>query len=131
MARKLEGKYNFVKWEKPGDAVTGILRDVRTETINGRDVPCLVVTDKNGHEVTATAGKIVRDMIEKYDLRGKVIRVEYVKLQKKSNGDPLKLFDVFDLSDEYPNADDFLRAAEPLKGGAAGDDDDDDDDLPF
>lgn len=127
MGKKLAGAYNFTKWETVGQALTGILLRVEDVEINGETVPCLFVTDKHGHEASATAGKIVRDTLAKADMTGKVISVVYTGTTKNKKGQPLKTFDVYDLSDEYPDPAAFLAGAK----AAPKADDDEDDDLPF
>ena len=135
MARKLAGKYPYVKWSKVGQTVEGFVVKVEDVEIEGADrpVPMVHMLDKSGNPLQVTAGKVLRDGIADNDLTGKVARFTLTEMTTNGKGKALYLFDMWDLSDEYPTKDAYVKPAKaPTKGAEPPAlDDGEDDDLPL
>jgi hypothetical protein len=93
---ELKSNDDYIKFDNPGDTVTGKILAVKKHTFDdGKVVPQLLL-DVNGEEKTLTAGQIrlKAELADKRPGVGDVLTVTYTNEEKRSGGKTLKHFDV-------------------------------------
>ncbi len=87
----------FVKFENPGDTVSGTVNTVRAHRFDdGQVAPQLLLTTDDGEERTVTAGQIrlKTALAEQRPEAGDHITITYTQQEKRAGGKTLKHFDV-------------------------------------
>lgn len=106
----------FVKFEEPGDSVTGDILAIGKHTFpDGKVAAKLIIRDDEGEERTLTAGQVqlASKLREARPEPGDRIRIVFTETEKRSGGKTLKHFSV-----------DVKKGAAKTPVPAAADDDD-------
>jgi hypothetical protein len=88
---------DFVKFEAPGDSITGDIVAVSKHTFpDGKIAAKLVIRDENGEDKTLTAGqvKLAELLNEKRPMPGDRIRIVHTEVEKRPGGKTMKHFTV-------------------------------------
>lgn len=94
---ELQPAGNYVKFDNPGDAVTGTILAIRKHTFaDGKVAAELIIRTDTGEDVTVTAGQIqlARKLAELRPAEGDRIGIRYDSSEKRDGGKTLKHFTV-------------------------------------
>lgn len=87
----------FVKFEKPGDTVSGVINAVRAHRFDdGQVAPQILITTDEGEDRTITAGQVrlKSALAEQRPEAGDRISITFTQEEKRAGGKTLKHFDV-------------------------------------
>ena len=116
---ELKSNDNYVKFEKVGDTVSGVITAIRAHTFDdGKTVAQLLIDTDDGEETTLTAGQVrlKAALVEQRPEVGDHLKVTMTEVEKRGGGKTLKHFAV-----DVTRAADKEKVVEAtIKGGRQG-----------
>lgn len=87
---------DYVKFETPGDTITGTITALRIHRFDDKPVPQIVIRTPEGHERTVTGGqaRLKALLTEKRPDVGDTITITMTNVEKRAGGKTLKHFEV-------------------------------------
>jgi hypothetical protein len=87
---------DYVKFETPGDTITGTITALRIHRFDDKPVPQIVIRTPQGHERTVTGGqaRLKALLTEKRPDVGDTITITMTNVEKRAGGKTLKHFEV-------------------------------------
>ena len=87
---------DYVKFETPGDTITGTITALRIHRFDDKPVPQIVIRTPEGHDRTVTGGqaRLKALLTEKRPDVGDTITITMTNVEKRAGGKTLKHFDV-------------------------------------
>ncbi len=87
---------DYVKFENPGDTVTGTITAIRLHRFDDKAVPQIIVATDSGKERTITGGqaRLKALLTEKRPEVGDTITITMTNVEKRAGGKTLKHFEV-------------------------------------
>jgi hypothetical protein len=87
---------DYVKFETPGDTITGTITALRIHRFDDKPVPQIVIRTPEGHDRTVTGGqaRLKALLTEKRPDVGDTITITMTNVEKRAGGKTLKHFEV-------------------------------------
>lgn len=87
---------DYVKFETPGDTITGTITALRIHRFDDKPVPQIVIRTPEGHDRTVTGGqaRLKALLTEKRPDVGDIITITMTNVEKRAGGKTLKHFEV-------------------------------------
>jgi hypothetical protein len=87
---------DYVKFETPGDTITGTITALRIHRFDDKPVPQIVIRTPEGHDRTVTGGqaRLKALLTEKRPEIGDTITITMTNVEKRAGGKTLKHFEV-------------------------------------
>ena len=87
---------DYVKFETPGDTITGTITALRNHRLDEKPVPKIVIRTAEGHDRTVTGGqaRLKPLLTEKRPDVGDTITITMTNVEKRAGGKTLKHFEV-------------------------------------
>jgi hypothetical protein len=97
---------DYVKFETPGDTITGTITALRIHRFDDKPVPQVVIRTPEGHDRTVTGGqaRLKALLAEKRPDVGDTITITMTNIEKRAGGKTLKHFEVDVISSGAPPA---------------------------
>jgi len=97
---------DYVKFETPGDTITGTITALRIHRFDDKPVPQVVIRTPEGHDRTVTGGqaRLKALLAEKRPDVGDTITITMTNIEKRAGGKTLKHFEVDVISGGAPPA---------------------------
>lgn len=93
---ELQVSDDYVKFENPGDTITGTITALRIHRFDDKPVPQIVIRTAEGHDRTVTGGqaRLKALLTEKRPDVGDIITITMTNVEKRAGGKTLKHFEV-------------------------------------